>query len=140
MLYRLQHGHPIACRIRIRKSPNAISQFFQKRIALRIVILARRMKRPVEFDNQHPFGTDEVRDVRADGKLSAEFKAAELAVSQMRPEEFFQRHGIVAHRFGARAVERGRAWAFTAFHPARPPHPGPLPLKGEREIHLGLTS
>ncbi len=40
----------------------------------------------VKFDDQHRFDAGEIREVVAHGTLAAEFVAAELTVSQRRPQ------------------------------------------------------
>jgi hypothetical protein len=82
----------------------------------------------VDFDDKPLLSADEVDDVRSDRLLADEFEIAERAGAKVTPELAFGRCCASAQQAGQTGFPD-----IGAAHAAKPPHPDPLPARGERE-------
>src|SRR6185503_10336925 len=89
-------------------------------------ISLRRMLPAIDFHDEPPLDAAEIHDMRTDGPLSLELKAAEPAVAQLSPHGAFRvRHALAERPSVAADTTHWRSLAMVA------PSPNPLPQAGE---------
>lgn len=105
----------------------------EKFVAMAVARLpfGRFVRSAVEFDDQTPFETSEVRNERSDRNLSAEFFSTEAASPKMPPKQFFGGCHDAAKRAG---LSEPFYWRIITHNPpsSDPASPGHLlPQAGE---------
>jgi hypothetical protein len=90
-----------AMNIFVQESHDAIAVRLEESRSSLVVIHALVVRRAVEFDDQLRLVAEEVRDVRTDGNLTAEFEAIEFAVTEVVPELLLGGNVLTAQVSGA---------------------------------------
>jgi hypothetical protein len=135
-----QDDFQILVHIDVEESEDLEAPGLQPSLPRLILLIPPRVTIPVQLDDERRVGGVEVDDIGADGLLATELDIGEATAAEMIPEPGFGGGGLVPKptRSGGlgRVALQGRsapAHVFPAprFGVGRPPHPDPLPRRGE---------
>ena len=100
------------------------------RVTLVICVLAA-----VDFDDEPLLSTGKIDDIRTNRLLTHKFETAERPGAKISPELSFG-----TCRISSQLPSQTRLRYVCATHASRPPHPNPLPARGERELRAARLS